>query len=76
LKTSSLQTLKHHPLRTREPAEAQLFVIPVDGWLSQKAGTCNGHTHEARMHQLYGALTTQSWYIHAGEKEKKICDEN
>jgi hypothetical protein len=55
------QALKHHPLRTRNPAEAELFIIPVDGWLSHKAGLCNGHQHEARMSQLYGALTAQSW---------------
>lgn len=56
------EQLKRHRLRTLDPGEAALFVIPVDGWLSQKAGPCNGHTHEARMNQLHAALHAQSWF--------------
>uniref|UniRef100_A0A7S2SDK7 Protein-tyrosine sulfotransferase n=1 Tax=Rhizochromulina marina TaxID=1034831 RepID=A0A7S2SDK7_9STRA len=42
------ETLKTHPLRTLDPEEAQLFIIPFDTFLSWTLdGECHSHTRRA-----------------------------
>jgi hypothetical protein len=62
------QALKQHKMRTLDPSEAELFFIPIDGWLSQKAGACNGKNHENRMGLIHKALVeSASWKRHGGK---------
>lgn len=56
-----LELLKLHPARTMDPAEAELFYVPILPVTSFWAGTCEGSNHTQRMvggTQTAGLLST------------------
>ena len=54
--------LKRHALRTMNPAEADLFVLPIDTWLSAKGAVCQGQSHDERMKAILKAIKANPWW--------------
>ena len=60
-------SLERHPLRVMDPTEAEMFLLPIDAWTSQKAGHCGAlGSHEARMHSVLTAIRASPWWRRHG----------
>ena len=79
--------LEKHSLRVNDPADAQLFILPIDTWTSQKAGPCAypvdssssssssktpALSHEARMHSVLSALRASKWWARNGGRDHAL----
>lgn len=52
--------LASHPKRVSDPAQAELFFVPILPHLDQDAGNCNGTKHRGRMSAVASVLRTSS----------------
>lgn len=57
-----LRLLWQHPARVMDPAEAELFVLPVFPYISLVAGECHGETHEQRMSRAASSLRRERFW--------------
>ena len=77
--------LERHPLRVRDPNDAEVFILPIDCWTSQKAGACPraygddaaavarvGASHEARMNAALHAVRTSPWWARRGGRDHAL----
>jgi hypothetical protein len=55
-------SLSRHPSRVTRPEDAKLFVVPVDAYLSFKAGACGGSEHKDRMEGALKKLQKSHWW--------------
>ena len=57
------EALKRHPQRTTTPSEAALFVLPIDGYISDKLRKpCNGRDHSQRMQDIAREIKKSPYY--------------
>ena len=55
-----------HPSRVTRPDDADLFIVPIDAYLSFKAGPCHGEEHRERMDQARQKLLKSHWWTRKG----------
>ena len=60
------EALLRHPLRVTRPDEADIFFVPVDAYVSFKAGACKGSEHRARMDAARLKLARSHWWSRKG----------
>lgn len=56
------QSLRSSARRVLDPAQAQIFYVPVFEFASAHMGECNGTTHKTRMNAAADALSASRWY--------------
>ena len=68
------RTLAQHPRRVLDPAQAELFYVPVLPHMSQDAGRCNGSGHRQRVATAAAALqASPHWQRHNGTDHFWTC---
>lgn len=69
------ESLREHPLRTRDPSKASLFVVPVDAYVSVNLNQpCNGKLHEERSLDVVEALrASEHFRRHWGRDHMVAC---
>ena len=66
--------LADHPNRTKDPAEADLFYVPLFSFTSFRTGDCQGTNHSERMLGVAKALNeSEYWARHNGADHLFIC---
>ena len=54
-------SLMRHRSRVSRPEDAKLFVVPIDAYVSFKAGACGGMEHKDRMEAALAKLKKSHW---------------
>ena len=55
-----------HPSRVSRPDEADVFFVPLDAYVSFKAGACRGSEHKQRMEAAHLKLAKSHWWTRKG----------
>ena len=64
-----LRLLLHHPARTHDAEQAELFVVPVLPYVSYLAQRCHGTTHERRIARAAAYLRRSRYFKRNGGRD-------